>query len=238
MIRDFALEQSQNSKHGNRTKRGTSQDETRTTSVQRITPPVSPDLGGTPSLSNGATGATGATGSLASSSARRHYFAIVTSPFLRCSQTAIEIAIEWLSLEYAPEPVPNSIVVQRMQEFALARREHEQFYSIDWKYPAQERTLANWPETCEDMQTWLDRALAHIIHSYGRVLQNSDREVDLSIIFVTHASPVNALLEACLQTPVLVPVPNCSISRCRWTPLKAGNEEATRGLRDVLMRSK
>ncbi|KAF9332114.1 hypothetical protein BG006_005031 [Podila minutissima] len=143
-----------------------------------------------------------------------------------------------LSLEYAPEPVPNSIVVQRMQEFALARREHEQLYSIDWKYLAQERTVANWPETREDMHTRLDQALAHNIHSYGRVLQNSDREVDLSIIFVTHASPVSALLEACLQTPVLVPVPRCSISRCRWTPLKSGNEEATEGLRDVLMRSK
>ncbi|KAG0323964.1 hypothetical protein BG000_002401 [Podila horticola] len=145
---------------------------------------------------------------------------------------------EWLSLEYAAEPVPDSIIVQRMQEFALARREHEQFYSIDWKYQAQVRTLPNWPEAREDMQTRLDRALAHVIHSYGRVLQNKDKEMDLSIVFVTHASPVNALLEACLQTPVLVPVPNCSISRCRWTPLNAGNEETTQGLRDVLMRSK
>lgn len=98
---------------------------------------------------------------------------------------------EWLSLEYAAEPVPDSIIVQRMQEFALARREHEQFYSIDWKYQAQVRTLPNWPEAREDMQTRLDRALAHVIHSYGRVLQNKDREMDLSIVFVTHASPVN-----------------------------------------------
>ncbi|KAG0346489.1 hypothetical protein BG005_000725 [Podila minutissima] len=139
-----------------------------------------------------------------------------------------------LSLEYAPEPVPDSIVVQRMQEFALARREHEQFYSIDWKYLAQERTLANWPETCVDMQTRLDPALAHISHIYGRVLQNSDREVDLSIIFVTHASPVNGMpADTGAGTS-----PNCSISRYCWTPLKAGNEEATQGLRDVLMRSK
>ncbi|KAG0028947.1 hypothetical protein BGZ82_008181 [Podila clonocystis] len=266
MIRDFALEQSQNSKHSNRTKPRTSQDATRTTSVQRITPPESPDLGRIPPA-NGATGGAGAAGPASSSSSgRRHHFAIVTSPFLRCAQTAIEMAIgiaasenghsnndrdttiaveaglagkfsfKWLSLEYAPEPVPDSIIVQRMQEFALARREHELYYSIDWKYLAQERTLANWPETREDMQTRLDRALAHVIHSYGRVLQNKD--VDLSIVFVTHASPVNALLEACLQTPVLVPVPNCSISRCRWTPLKAGNEETTQGLRDVLMRSR
>ncbi|KAG0020788.1 hypothetical protein BGZ81_009197 [Podila clonocystis] len=279
MIHDFALEQSQNSKHSNRTKPRTSQDTTRTTSVQRITPPESPDLGRIPSA-NGATGAAGAAGP--ASSGRRHHFAIVTSPFLRCAQTAIEMAIgiaasenshgnidrdttiaveaglagkfslvpsltlcyfdesstlsKWLSLEYAPEPVPDSIIVQRMQEFALARREHEQYYAIDWKYLAQERTLANWPETRDDMQTRVDRTLAHVIHSYGRTLQNKD--VDLSIVFVTHASPVNALLEACLQTPILVPVPNCSISRCRWTPLKAGNEETTQGLRDVLMRSR
>lgn len=77
-----------------------------------------------------------------------------------------------------------------MQEFALARREHEQFYSIDWKYLAQEHTLPNWPETREDMQRRCDRALAHIIHSYGRVLQNN-KDMDLSIVFVTHASPVN-----------------------------------------------
>ncbi|KAF9955638.1 hypothetical protein BGZ72_003558 [Mortierella alpina] len=101
-----------------------------------------------------------------------------------------------------------------MQDFALARREHEQYYTIDWKYMAKDRSLPSWPETREDMQTRLDRTLAHIIQSYtGSITKDSD----LSIVFVTHASPVNALLEACLQTPVLVPVPNCSISRCRWT---------------------
>ncbi|KAF8950915.1 hypothetical protein BGZ52_001081 [Haplosporangium bisporale] len=238
MIRDFALEQSH---HNNRTNPRSSQDAARNTSLQRITPPESPDLGRGPTSSNGSTRTTGATSS-SSSSTRRHHFAIVTSPFLRCAQTAIEMAIgirKWLSLEYAAEPVPDSIIVQRMQEFALARREHEQFYSIDWKYLAQERTLPNWPETREDMQRRCDRALAHIIHSYGRVLQNN-MEMDLSIVFVTHASPINALLEACLQTPVLVPVPNCSISRCRWTPSKSASEqqEATQGLPDVLMRSK
>lgn len=34
-----------------------------------------------------------------------------------------------------------------------------------------------------------------------------------------------ALLEASLQTPVLVPVPNCSISRCRWIPLSIAGKE-------------
>ncbi|KAF9377995.1 hypothetical protein CPB97_009819, partial [Podila verticillata] len=151
MIRDFALEQSH---HNNSTNPRSSQDATRNTSLQRITPPESPDLGHGPTSSNRSTRTTGATSS-SSSSTRRHHFAIVTSPFLRCAQTAIEMAIgirKWLSLEYASEPVPDSIIVQRMQEFALARREHEQFYSIDWKYLAQERTLPYWPETREDMQ--------------------------------------------------------------------------------------
>ncbi|KAF9928434.1 hypothetical protein BGZ67_006991 [Mortierella alpina] len=102
-----------------------------------------------------------------------------------------------------------------MQDFALARREHEQYYTIDWKYMARDRSLPSWPETREDMQARLDRTLAHILQAYtGSITKDSD----LSIVFVTHASPVNALLEACLQTPILVPVPNCSISRCRWTP--------------------
>ncbi|KAF9967829.1 hypothetical protein BGZ70_007976 [Mortierella alpina] len=102
-----------------------------------------------------------------------------------------------------------------MQDFALARREHEQYYTIDWKYMARDRSLPSWPETREDMQTRLDRTLAHILQAYTASLT---KDSDLSIVFVTHASPVNALLEACLQAPVLVPVPNCSISRCRWTP--------------------
>lgn len=93
MIRDFALEQSQYSKRSNRTKPRISQDATRT-SVQRITPPESPNLDGVPSLSNGVTG-----GQSSSSSARRHHFAIVTSPFLRCAQTAIEMAIGIASSE-------------------------------------------------------------------------------------------------------------------------------------------
>ncbi|KAI1316524.1 hypothetical protein EDD11_009863 [Mortierella claussenii] len=115
-----------------------------------------------------------------------------------------------------------------MQDFALSRRDHEQYYTIDWKYIAQDRQLPTWPETREDMQTRLERALNHILKSYTSSLSmaaggSGDR--DLSLVFVTHASPVNALLEACLQTPTLVPVPNCSISRCRWTPLTITDEE-------------
>ena len=36
-----------------------------------------------------------------------------------------------------------------------------------------------------------------------------------------------ALLEACLQTPILVPVPNCSFSRCRWIADEAQAEAPT-----------
>lgn len=89
MIRDFALEQSH---HSNTTNPRSSQDATRNTCLQRITPPESPDFGGGPTSSNGSTGATGTTPS-SSSSTRGHHFAIVTSPFLRCAQTAIEMAI-------------------------------------------------------------------------------------------------------------------------------------------------
>ncbi|KAF9275635.1 hypothetical protein BGZ68_010641, partial [Mortierella alpina] len=75
-----------------------------------------------------------------------------------------------------------------MQDFALARRDHEQYYTIDWKYMARDRSLPSWPETREDMQARLDRTLAHILQSYtGAIAKDSD----LSIVFVTHASPVN-----------------------------------------------
>ncbi|KAI8606081.1 histidine phosphatase superfamily [Dissophora ornata] len=249
-------------------------------SVQRITPPESPDINRYTLDDGGRGGSGGWTGLDATK--RKHHFAIVTSPFLRCSQTAIEMAIgmsgdesctgyatkprdesekdrdlvtisvesglaEWLSLEYVSEPVPDSIIVQRMQDFAMARRDHERYYGIDWKYIAKDRQLPSWPEAHEDMQSRLERALDHILKFYtGANAKDKDR--DLSIVFVTHASPVNALLEACLQTPVLVPVPNCSISRCRWTPLStAGEDVTTRGvnsqetepaLLDALMQSR
>ncbi|KAF9412655.1 hypothetical protein BGZ94_000968 [Podila epigama] len=233
------------------------------TSLQRITPPDSPDLNGfqvnhSPSLTHTLT--TGATAILqtdqpTTATKRQNHFALVTSPFLRCAQTAVEMAIgiraaieanqqpgcvnnvttiavesalaEWLSLEYVAEPVPESIIVQRMQEFAQARREHEKYYSVDWKYQARRHNLPGWPEAREDMQTRLEQALKHILDSYtSRMSATNDMETDLSIVFVTHASPVNALLEACLQTPILVPVPNCSISRCRWIPLsKTKNDD-------------
>ncbi|KAG0365088.1 hypothetical protein BGZ54_006874 [Gamsiella multidivaricata] len=258
--------------------------------LQRITPPDSPSLnrfcldthehqstmcstsqggahGDIPSLETHQTGCNsnlGGTGRRRSSENRRkHHFAIVTSPFLRCSQTAIEMAIgmrmaspssigekeldakklggevdgddrdlvtvsveSGLAGKYLALPVPDSIIVQRMQDFALSRRDHEQYYSIDWKYSAKERQLPNWPETREEMQTRLEQTLAHILAAYtGPAAKVKDKDRDLSIVFVTHASPVNALLEACLQMPVLVPVPNCSISRCRWTPSSTMEDE-------------
>ncbi|KAF9105521.1 hypothetical protein BGX27_009580 [Mortierella sp. AM989] len=244
------------------------------TTLQRITPPESPELGRFNSMNPQRTNIHRLS---AGDSKRQHHFAIVTSPFLRCSQTAIEIAIgmkmattetsngdgscnknaqlrsntsnvqvngkdkdivtisvesglagklKWLSLEYVSESVPDSIIVQRMQDFAMARRDHEQYYSIDWKYFAKDRQLPTWPETRENMQERLERTLDHIITSYtAAAAKDKDTERDLSIVFVTHASPVNALLEACLQSPILVPVPNCSISRCQWTPLSTADKE-------------
>ncbi|KAF9199906.1 hypothetical protein BGZ49_009912 [Haplosporangium sp. Z 27] len=103
----------------------------------------------------------------------------------------------------------------------MARKDHQQYYSIDWKYLAKDRQLPSWPESRESMQERLSGALDHIRSFYT----NLSTERDLSIVFVTHASPVNALLEACLQSPILVPVPNCSISRCQWTPLLTLNTD-------------
>ncbi|KAF9930293.1 hypothetical protein BGZ65_005417 [Modicella reniformis] len=186
--------------------------------LQRITPPVTPDFGRCHLQSH-----QNKLDAVVSPNKRLHHFAIVTSPFLRCSQTAIEIAIgmkmatadsettattgpqqvppimidtaeicdeKWLSLEYVSEPVSDSIIVQRMQDFAKARRNHEKYYSIDWKYIAKDRQLPTWPETREDMQARQERALDHILEVYTRVVAK-DKDRDLSIVFVTHASPVN-----------------------------------------------
>ncbi|KAF8937929.1 hypothetical protein BGZ58_001909 [Dissophora ornata] len=166
-------------------------------SVQRITPPESPDINRYTLDDGGRGGSGGWTGLDATK--RKHHFAIVTSPFLRCSQTAIEMAIEWLSLEYVSEPVPDSIIVQRMQDFAMARRDHERYYGIDWKYIAKDRQLPSWPEAHEDMQSRLERALDHILKFYtGANAKDKDR--DLSIVFVTHASPVNGKCTSFLLT--------------------------------------
>ncbi|KAF9380828.1 hypothetical protein CPC16_010130, partial [Podila verticillata] len=108
MIRDFALEQSH---HNKRTNPRSSQDAARNTSLQRITPPESPDLGRGPTSSNGSTRTTGATSS-SSSSTRRHHFAIVTSPFLRCAQTAIEMAIGIRSDYHHNEQDTTTIAVE------------------------------------------------------------------------------------------------------------------------------
>ncbi|KAF9359584.1 hypothetical protein BGX26_012028 [Mortierella sp. AD094] len=60
------------------------------TTLQRITPPESPNLGRfNPMNSQGPNKHGISKGDLK----RQHHFAIVTSPFLRCSQTAIEMAI-------------------------------------------------------------------------------------------------------------------------------------------------
>lgn len=77
-----------------------------------------------------------------------------------------------------------------MQDFAKARRDHEQFYSVDWKYIAKERQLPPWPETREDMQARQERALEHILEFYTGAAAK-DKDSDLSIVLVTHASPVN-----------------------------------------------
>ncbi|KAG0264787.1 hypothetical protein BG011_006060 [Mortierella polycephala] len=288
-------------------------------SLQRITPPESPECAEMYfDKDNDEPISTSFSTSTSGSSKRQHHFAIITSPFLRCSETAMEMAMgissvrsnsnnamntswipnghrnvdatsnvkeqedmvtisveaglsgnnlsfyffpfshstEWLSLEYVSEPVSGSIIVQRMQDFAMARRDHEQYYAIDWKYTPKERSLPTWPETHEDMQSRLDRVLGHIISSYtepkaatAAVAAAMVKDRDLSIVIVTHASPVNALLEACLQTPILVPVPNCSITRCRWTPLSSTEETQQStcdgqshvqesSLPDVLMQSK
>ncbi|KAF9105356.1 hypothetical protein BGX29_000129 [Mortierella sp. GBA35] len=153
-------------------------------------------------------------------------------------------------MDYVSDQPPESIIVQRIQEFAMSRRDHEQFYTIDWKYQALDRTLPAWPETREDMQSRLERVLEHILKTYttGNNSNSKYKDHDLSIVFVTHASPVNALLEACLETPILVPVPNCSISRCRWTLISSTDSglegrgynsiEVEPGLPNVLVQSK
>ena len=83
IIRDFALESSSNPALFS------SQSSSFSTawSVQRITPPESPDLEGT---SNSVQQQQKL---MSKTTCRPHHFAIVTSPFLRCSQTAIEMAI-------------------------------------------------------------------------------------------------------------------------------------------------
>ncbi|KAK3838828.1 MAG: hypothetical protein J3R72DRAFT_448411 [Linnemannia gamsii] len=169
---------------------------------------------------------------------------------------AVTIAVEtglseWLSMDYVSGQPPESIIVQRIQEFAMSRRDHEQYYSIDWKYQAKDRTLPSWPESREEMQARLERSLAHVLLTYtgNGNSNNKYKDYDLSIVFVTHASPVNALLEACLETPILVPVPNCSISRCRWTLISSTDssqehttndndkDSAASGLPNVLVQS-
>ncbi|KAG0044505.1 hypothetical protein BGZ83_010270 [Gryganskiella cystojenkinii] len=318
IIRDFSLESCSNNSNNSLScststlvndSTPTSMSSSNSWSVQRNTPPESPDPAAVESdfqtgersapqvLTTTTTRETRRRSGGGSNTRRPHHFAIVTSPFLRCSQTAIEMAIgirtadtslatvtsaasaaatsfssssssssppqpgsqdrarqaavnqaagdrdlvtiavesglaEWLSLQYVSEPVPNSIIVQRIQDFAMSRHEHTPYYTVDWKYQARDRALPDWPEEREDMQDRLDRTLNHILTSYSAAA--TDR--DLSIIFVTHASPVNALLEACLQTPILVPVPNCSISRCRWISEEAQAAEAQTG--EGWMRSK
>ncbi|KAG0224690.1 hypothetical protein BGW42_004953 [Actinomortierella wolfii] len=167
---------------------------------------------------------------------RQHHVAIVTSPFLRCTQTAAELAkglrsqtkdclitiavepglAEWLSFEYVSQPVPDSMIVQRMQEFAITRRENEQYFSVDWKYRAHTITLPSWPEAREAMQSRVESAYRHVLMTYLGSSAPVTTDRDISIVFVSHASPVNALLESCLQTPTLVPIASCSISQCTW----------------------
>lgn len=79
----------------------------------------------------------------------------------------------------------------------MSRRDHEQYYTIDWKYQAKDRSLPAWPETREDMQARLERSLAHILDTYtGAGTSNSKyKDHDLSIVFVTHASAVNGKFE-------------------------------------------
>ncbi|KAG0251430.1 hypothetical protein DFQ27_008768 [Actinomortierella ambigua] len=168
---------------------------------------------------------------------RPQHVAIITSPFLRCTQTAVELAkgirsqtadchvtvavepgiAEWLSFEYVPQPVPESIIVQRMQDFAMTRREHEQYYTIDWKYRPHTTSLPAWPEAWDNMQRRVEAAYRHVISTYlDSVTTTAMSDKDVVVVFVSHASPVNALLEACLQTPTLVPIGLNSISQCSW----------------------
>jgi broad specificity phosphatase PhoE len=92
---------------------------------------------------------------------------------------------------YVSDQPPESIIIQRIQEFAMSRRDHEQYYTIDWKYQAKDRTLPSWPETREDMQSRLERTISHVIDTYTDSNNTKYKDHDLSIIFVTHASPVN-----------------------------------------------
>ncbi|KAF9975986.1 hypothetical protein BGZ73_000151 [Actinomortierella ambigua] len=164
------------------------------------------------------------------------HVAIITSPFIRCTQTAVELAkgirslatdchitmavepgiAEWLSFEYVPQPVPESIIVQRMQDFAMTRREHEQYYNIDWKYRPHTTSLPAWPETWDNMQRRVEATYRHVISTYLDSPTATTRDKEVAIVFVSHASPINALLEACLQTPTLVPIGLNSISQCSW----------------------
>lgn len=106
IIRDFALESWSNLTCGDAISTFDPSSSSRSStswSVQRITPPESPDLADSfNSIQLEAPLGTGTWGSTSTretrrrssgSSRRPHHFAIVTSPFLRCSQTAIEMAI-------------------------------------------------------------------------------------------------------------------------------------------------
>lgn len=110
IIRDFALESSSNLSCGEAFSTSDPSSSSRSSapwSVQRITPPESPDLADSfnsiqleaPLGTGTGTGTSGMASTRETrrrsggSTRRPHHFAIVTSPFLRCSQTAIEMAI-------------------------------------------------------------------------------------------------------------------------------------------------
>ncbi|KAJ1749278.1 hypothetical protein GGH19_002102 [Coemansia sp. RSA 1807] len=178
----------------------------------------------------------------AASSTQRTEYLVLTSPFLRCVQTSEELCrgfhrqhtqmhsslnTEWqvavepglcevMSENYFAEPVPDSLIDQRISDIASKKVCGNMAY--DTTYTQVKQELPTYPENFQDMMARFVGTLDYTTsRQIDEILAQADVEAGVRkvVVMVTHGAGVGSLLWATTRQPGAHTVPYCCLTQAQ-----------------------
>ncbi|KAJ1855077.1 hypothetical protein GGH12_001761 [Coemansia sp. RSA 1822] len=174
---------------------------------------------------------------------QRTEYLVLTSPFLRCVQTSEELCrgfqrqhtqmhsnlnTEWrmavepglcevMSENYFAEPVPDSLIDQRISD--ITRNTVCTNMAYDTTYTQVKQELPTYPENFQDMMArfvgTLDYTTSRQIDEISLAQAGVETGVRKVVVMVTHGAGVGSLLWATTRQPGAHTVPYCCLTRAQ-----------------------
>ncbi|KAJ2498455.1 hypothetical protein GGH96_004300 [Coemansia sp. RSA 1972] len=178
----------------------------------------------------------------AASSTQRTEYLVLTSPFLRCVETAEELCrgfqrqhtkmhsnlnTEWrvavepglcevMSENYFAEPVPDSLIQRRIND--ITNRTQCANMTYDTTYTQVKQELPTYPENFQDMMA---RFVGTLDYATSKQIDEISTQADVEtgvrkvVVMVTHGAGVGSLLWATTRQPGAHTVPYCCLTQAQ-----------------------